>query len=360
MERLTNPERAERLMRAVIQDLELDLRDITVLTEAASGAFAVTALLAALAGAQRVFAVTRDSRYGSAADVTDYLAGWAKSLDVLHRIEITSAAPRQCAADSSLITNLGFVRPIDAGLIERLPPDAGVSLMVEPWECRPGDVDLAACRTYSVPVMGTRETHPRLQVFRYVGIVVLKLLLEAGIEVHRSTILVVGSDPFGAETKSVLDSAGARAIVFDPTATGEGNWNESLQRTVQGCDALAVVEYRWPNAVVGGKTGMPLQWLTAHPVPIVHVSGVLDDREIAAAGLSLIPPGPVRAHTIKVTTAYAGPRPVIDLHAAGLKVGELLVRGRRSSGSADGAIRFALEHDIAMSVPPTTEVAECN
>lgn len=357
MERLTHPERAERLMRAVIQDLELDLRDITVLTEAASGAFAVTPLLAALAGAQRVLAVTRDSRYGSAAEVTDYLAGWAKSLGVLHRIEITSAGTGQGAPDSSLITNLGFVRPIDAGLIARLPPDAGVSLMVEPWECRPGDVDLVACRAHGVPVMGTRETHPRLQIFRYVGIVVLRLLFEAGIEVHGSTVLVVGSDPFGAETKSVLDSVGARVILFDPRSAVDRN--PSLQRTVKECDAVAVVEYRWPHPVIGGETGIPIGWLTSHPIPIVHVAGVVDDRAIATGGLSLIPPGPVRAHTMKVTTAYAGPRPVIDLHAAGLKVGELLVRGRRSTGSAEGAIRFALQHDIAMPVPPT-EVAECS
>jgi hypothetical protein len=231
--------------------------------------------------------------------------------------------------------------------------------MMEPWECRPEDVDLAACQFHGVPVLGTRETHPRLQTFRYVGILVLKLLLEADIEVYRSTILIVGSNPFGAETKSVLGSVGARTIQYDPTAIEPGHGTESLRDMLQECDAIAVLEYRWPNAVIGGTTGLPVSWLMAHPVPIVHVAGILDEPAITAAGLRLIPPGSGGAHTMKVTTAYAGPRPVIDLHAAGLKVGELLVRGRRTTGSAEGAIRLALQHDLVLPAG-RSEVARCS
>src|SRR5690606_1365873 len=57
------PRRLVPLMRAAIARCRLDLSGLTVLTEAASGAYVVTPVLAALAGAARVIAVTRTTRY---------------------------------------------------------------------------------------------------------------------------------------------------------------------------------------------------------------------------------------------------------------------------------------------------------
>ena len=49
-----NPLRLVRLMRQAVARCELDLSGAVVLTEAASGAYVVTPVLAALAGAARV------------------------------------------------------------------------------------------------------------------------------------------------------------------------------------------------------------------------------------------------------------------------------------------------------------------
>lgn|GEM_PF-5393232 len=59
-------------MRHSIRVFSLDLGKFIVLTEAASGFYALTPLIAALAGAKAVLALTRDSRYGSAAEVKQY------------------------------------------------------------------------------------------------------------------------------------------------------------------------------------------------------------------------------------------------------------------------------------------------
>src|SRR5690606_6761532 len=64
-----NPRRLVQLMREAVERCALDLRDATVLTEAATGAYVVTPVLAAMAGARRVIAVTRSSRYGSVEQV---------------------------------------------------------------------------------------------------------------------------------------------------------------------------------------------------------------------------------------------------------------------------------------------------
>ena len=78
MRRPGNRLRVSRLVEKIIADLSLDLMGIRVLTEAASGPFVVTPLIAARAGAERVVAVARDSCYGRAQEVKEYLETWAR------------------------------------------------------------------------------------------------------------------------------------------------------------------------------------------------------------------------------------------------------------------------------------------
>ena len=59
--------RLVRLARASVADMRIDLDDAVVVTEAATGAYAVTPVIAALAGARHVYAFTRATRFGSVA-----------------------------------------------------------------------------------------------------------------------------------------------------------------------------------------------------------------------------------------------------------------------------------------------------
>ena len=347
MKRMDNFLRVKRLMESAISDLSLRLGGISVLTEAASGAFAVTPLIAALSGADAVIAVTRDSEYGSASEVKEYIESWAENLGVAGRIHVTTQPAYMHAHSVDLVTNLGFVRPLDERLINLLPSDAAIALMWETWEFRAEDVDLGACRRRGIPVLGTCETHPRLQIFRYVGLVVLKLLLEANIEVFNSHILLVGSGPFGQETKQVLEANGALLFHLDPVENwGPDSWD--LKHVAKDVDAIVLTEHRAKFTLLGGKTGLPLEWFDGSGVVIIHLCGKVEEEALAQKGLRKIPARRVEPGFMAVATDYVGPRPVIDLHAGGLKVGEALVRGMRSFHNANQAVQYALSNSPAM------------
>jgi hypothetical protein len=64
--------RVVTLLRRAIAATGVDLSAVTVLTEAASEACGVTAVIAAMAGARQVHAFTRPSRYGSVSEVSDW------------------------------------------------------------------------------------------------------------------------------------------------------------------------------------------------------------------------------------------------------------------------------------------------
>jgi uncharacterized protein YbjT (DUF2867 family) len=89
------PAHVARLAQNAVKRVALDLQDVTVLTEAAIGAYGVTAPIAALAGAKHVFAVARDSQYGTAEQAGTWTRHLASLLGVEKGISVSGAPPEK-------------------------------------------------------------------------------------------------------------------------------------------------------------------------------------------------------------------------------------------------------------------------
>lgn len=314
---VVNPERAVMLMRGAISRLEVDLRGSTVLTEAATGLFACTPVIAALAGADRVLAVTRDSAYGSTEQVIDCTRGLESLCGLNEKIEIFTERLPRLFSEADIITNLGFVRPIDQEAISLLKPGAAITLMCEGWELRPADVDLDACRRRGVLVAATNEDFEGVDVFTYTGLLCLKLLLDAQIEVKGANLTIVSQDKFGQTLSECLTRMGAQVIlsaaIHDP---------ELLRRA----DALIIADYLGTEEIIGwmGQITPDDVLRVAPQLTIVQFCGRVDAHALDERGLAVFPRHCLEAHRMGLTLAGLGPRPVIDLHTAGLKVGQML------------------------------------
>lgn len=355
MRTLLNPKRTVRLMKSVVKDLNIDLTGMNVLTEAASGPFVVTPVLAAMSGANHVVAVGRNSAWGRFDEVRAHLLQLAHDAGCAELIEVSDRPAIEHAPGMHIVTNLGFVRPINADLVARLPADSAISLMWEPWEYRSEEVDLVACQARGIPVLGTNEGHARLEIFAYLARVVERLLLERDIEVERSRLLLIASAPFGPAIEEGLRQSGADVIRLDPTAST--NWVAESSAVLPYCDALVVAEHR-SSTVIIGPSGLPAQALVNAGVELIHLSGVIDADELVAAKLYKHPPRQVPHGVMTVTTDYVGPRPVIDLHAVGLAVGAHLVRLLRAGMSAEQAKEAVVAAGLGADFPsynvPTT------
>lgn len=340
-------QRVHRLMRSAIESFGLDLCGMTVLTEAGSGYFALTPVIAALAGADRVIAVTRDSRYGTAQDIAKDVAVWQSDCDLTATaITVSTEPPMTHAAEAHLITNLGFVRPIDAAFISKLPEDAAVALMWETWEFRPEDIDRQACEQSGVPIMGTDELDPRLQIFRYVGMLGLKLLLEAGIEAVNSRILIVGAPPFGEDITQTLRANGAETLHYH---LGSAVSCDQVREFCADVDAIIYAEHHSRKDLLTPEHGIDFSVLARAGAPVIHICGALDVGIFTEAGVVKYPCDVVSPGYMTRTTDYVGPKPVVRLHAAGLAVGAAMVRGRRQGLSGAALEDFAFAHSPAMN-----------
>ncbi len=258
-----NPHRLVSLMRQAVERCDLQLQNAIVLTEAATGAYAVTPVVAAMAGAEKVFALTKSSRYGTIEQVKTLTQQLADIAGVSGRIEFITEKTQDIVAQADIITNSGHVRPINTEMIGWMKPTAVIGLMYEAWEFRPEDVDLIACRLKDIQVAGVNERHPAVDVFSFLGIMAVKLLLDAGIAVYTSHILLLCDNPFRGFIERGLTQAGATVDSVDSLAAAPTDkiydailvaLQPRLEPILSARDASVIAKY-WPGTLVAQDRG---------------------------------------------------------------------------------------------------------
>jgi hypothetical protein len=311
-----NPRRIATLMRAALDALDLDLDGRWVVTEAATGAYAVTPVLAAMAGAAQVEAIARDTPYGRAEDAVAAVRELAAAVGVGRTIRFAGSLGEASLERADIVTNSGSVRPIDARATRRMRPGSAVPLMYEAWEIRAPDVDLEACRRRGIRVSGTNERHPAVDVFSYHGMMAARLLTDAGIAVHGSRVLVLCDNAFAPYLVRGLHACGAD--VGRASALGHASLDPPP-------DAVLVALRPCPWPTVGHDEAMLLAGHAPGAV-VVQYWGDVDRDVLHAAGVPVWPrTAPPDGHMAILPSAI-GPEPIVRLQAAGLKVGELLCR----------------------------------
>lgn len=344
-----NIPRVKRIIEQAVSTFKLDLSGLTVLTEAATGLYVLTPMIAALARAESVLALTRDSRYGKVAEVHRNTMKLAELLGVEEKIDVIADRSDNRIGQSDIITNLGFVRPLDAAFLGKLKKTAVIALMWETWEFRPEDMDIEKCRQLGLAVLGTNEHHPDLRIFDYIGYIALKLLFEAGIEVLDSRIAVLGQGEFADQVWQTLGSARAEAFRISAKQPGDG-LNDASIDFIRQADALVIAEHHSRDQLIGenGFITAPALYELNPGLAVVHVCGAVDRKVLDQSGLNCWPDHFAPAGYMSAATDYVGPTPLVKLHTAGLKVGECLAAERKNGASAfDAEINVLSNLDLA-------------
>jgi hypothetical protein len=316
-----------------------------VLTEAATGYYALTPLIAALAGAKRVYALTRDSRYGTAREIERQTIELARRWNVSGSIEVLCSREDERVKEADIVTNLGFVRPLNAAFLRKLKSTVVISLMWETWEYRPEDLDLSECRQLNIPVLGTNEHHRDLQTFSYIGHIALKLLYSMDVEVFDSRVVVIGSGEFAEQTTALLRNAGAHITCFAPGTRNVIN-HDKYRKAFQEADALVMVDHDSPGLLIGPNAELrPQELVSLNPgLVLAHICGGVDEDSLKTAGLRFSPSRLAPAGHMSVATDFLGPKPLIDLHAAGLKVGQVMAEAVQAGLAGHEAERCVLNN----------------
>jgi hypothetical protein len=317
-----DPRRLVRLMSAAIDRCRLDLSGFTVLTEAATGAYVVTPVLAAMAGAD-VYALAAGTAYASGEHIQKLTAELAGLAAVTDRIRLINRKDPAIAGSADIVTNSGQVRPIDAEMVAQLKPSCVIPLMYESWEYRHTDVDLEACRARGIIVAGTNERHRDVDVFSFLGQMAVMQLHDSGIAVRGSHITLLCDNAFGSFIMRDLKNAGAETT-------------EARELTADSisphCDAV-IVALQPREEPVFTAADAELLSRRAPGAVLVQYWGDTDRAALAAAGVPVWPAEAPRAGHMGILPSAVGPEPIVRLQAGGLKVGQVLARGLDSAAA---------------------------
>ncbi|ROS00117.1 hypothetical protein EDC56_2753 [Sinobacterium caligoides] len=184
----------EKIGQAV-QRLQLDLSGKIVLTEAATGPYSVTAIIAALAGA-KVYAYAKDTRYGTVSDVFSSMQAMMAMFDGLD-ITLVDVLTKELLSQADIITNSGHLRPLDSSKLQHAKPGLVIPMMYEAWELRNDDIDMDYCRRQQIVVVATDERAANVGVFDYLGDMAVKLIFDAGCCLQNNSFVLICNNDFG-------------------------------------------------------------------------------------------------------------------------------------------------------------------
>lgn len=297
-----------------IEKFHLDLSHKVVLTEAATGVYAVTPIIAALAGA-KVYALAKETSYGSYEDIERDIDSLSKQLDIPRHMLTIVKTIEEVDDAIDIVTNSGFVRPINAALIDKLSSGSVISLMYEPWEFREEDIDIAAATEKGLKIYGTNEHDPRLRTMEYIGYVVLYHLLNQKIT-HFSgrKIIVMGTPEFTDPICRVLEENHYRYSCIN---------RYERKVDVADTDILVIAENKTPEFIIGGKDAFIDKNLLTFRNMIIHISGNVDVTGLPSV---CIPEKPCPFGYMSFRTDFADEMALIDLQTASLSVGEGMLK----------------------------------
>lgn len=339
----------------LIERFDLNLKGLTVYTEAASGAYLLCPILAAAAGAERVYAQTRDSRFGEANEILEATMSAAEKFGVANRIEVLKKRCHRSLAAADIVTNSGFVRPIDKDLIAALKPTAVIPLMWETWEFRSSDFDLDDCQERGILVLGTDEQKEPCDMRLFIGLCGLKLLFDLGFDGGKVLLLGNASIP-GGTIVDYLRRAGIDVTWFSAEAEGDldyGEFAQHFQSRGSEYDIMLLAEHKHRFPLLGSEGLLDFKSISEinSALKIGVISGNLNVSELVKSGLRYLPGQIAPTGFMSYQPYMMGPRPVLTLYAGGLKVGEAMARARISGLSPKESVVAAMAGSPAMDFP---------
>ncbi len=267
----------DKLTRQV-KALQLNLKGKTVLTEAASGAYIVTPVLAAIAGA-KVFAYSKTTRYGK---VDEVFSGTRELADVFNEfpldIHYTENLDPEIIAQADIITNSGHLRPLNESVLAHAKDEMVIPLMYESWEWRDADMDIHYIRNRGFKVGATNERHPDVDVFNYLGDMALKQIFDAGTTPYKNKFILLCNNDFGPFIAKVLSGVCEGLAVID-LDEHKDRYNPDQIDWIGGFPEVKIPDdYKNAEAIIFTAYPFDQNWIGEKtPVSIQQIQSQLND-----------------------------------------------------------------------------------
>lgn len=331
----------------LVSKYHLDLSGLVVLTEAANGSYILNPMVAMVAGAANVITYCRDSRYASTQEVEVSMRAVYDAAGFSERWEFRTSLSDGDIAAADIVTNSGHLRPFDAAFLNRMKPTAVLPLMWEPWEWRPGEIDIDVAQKRGILIMGTNEHDAPCDMRSYSFLTALHLAMSHKAPLVSDRILIIGNQSsLALPIEDGFQRLGIACRRIAPNCSPAEASQDVLWATY-----IIVAEHADHRLLVGPSGLIDTQQLVAaNTTGVGVVSGRVDRDHLEAHGISVYPEHMAPPGFMSYMPSELGPYPVMDLFAAGIKVGQEMARARLSGMTCSEAARHALQSSPAMDL----------
>ena len=332
-------------IKSRIRYYKLDLTDKIVYTEFGTGSYIFTPLIAFLAGAKKIYAINKDSSYGRYDDNKKEFIYLLKILYIkTDKIILVKEKKKEHLSEVDILTNSGFVRPIDRFTINNLKSTTVIPLMWETWEFREQDIDLEYAREKEILILGTNESNLGLNIFNYRGFLVSKLMFDCNLAVHDDKILLIGSGRLG---EGIADFFKRNNIDYKWINLDNNMELNTIASYLKEVDAIIFAEHCYNKLLIGENGLLNLENIKILNllVQLIHICGNIDMDFINKLNLSIYPSNPKSFGYMSVTGDYLSPKTTIELVTAGFKVGEVMSNYRVNNSLKDSYLK-AIKHNL--------------
>jgi len=312
-----------KYIKKIINILQLDLTGKVVLTEVGSENYLLIPIIAALADAKKVYAWTKDSKFGLGFYNKINCLEIANSCNVRDKIEISlNQEPDSNIQEADIITNSNFLRPLDESFLKKTKSGVVIPLMFESWELRDSDIDVGYCKNNNIKVAGTWENYPDIKVFNSVGNLCVKLAMESGFEIYQNNIIVWSSDEFGDQAVSAFKALGANSVIKITDIN-------VLYKNFEQADFIFICDYEEKRDYFSIFDFKKLKELN-DSFGVVHLIGDIDNKKLNDMNIKVYPDKKGYPLKMSKTLDYLGIQPFINLQVAGFKVSQNMIENKES------------------------------
>lgn len=352
--------RIKNIILELVEKLDLDLKGLVVTTEVASGDYVYLPLIAALAGADKVYALGRDTSYGKYIEHKARLSDISRAFGVSSIIEPCETSSFNSWVESDIITNSGMVRPIDRAKLQQLKLTAVIPLMWETWEFRSNEIDINACQEFGIPVIGTEEKFGAIDMYEYPGMLALRMLFDVQCDFSSDKIALIGGGLTGTLIAKTLSRFNDSFLWFtDQPLDKEFKRNSIPLRSLDSLikedylDVIFVAEHSVNNPLIGNGAPITFEKIGEKfpDVKVVHLCGNIDKENLVNSKLSFYPQNIAPFGHMSVFPSVMSVKPTLKLFSGGLKVGEIASKIRKRGGSIEEAIQATIDYGIGQDFP---------
>jgi len=322
-------------IRHAVRRMNLDLRDLIVVTECATSAYSCTTAIAGLSGASRIVAFGKDSSYGAFETAREDMYSLWEALGLSQNILLATDSLDVLddnLGKADIVTNSGHLRPLNSERIKRMKKGCVIPLMYESWEFRHTDLCLQTCQERGIPVAGTNERHPDIGVFDYLGPIAAKSLFNAGLEIHGNNIILICDNDFAPYLEKTLKNLGANVL--------KNTYSDNVE-----IDAIVF-------AHTPGKSGGKLNIQSFNlPKKVPLCCQIWGDVDRSYFETKWIPEQVPNAGYMGIKLSTLGVEAVVRLQAGGLKVAELMCRELYQGKSLEKTLSLAVTTGYAQPIP---------